>query len=135
MPTLKEIQRASFLRDLYVPLPGSPVVVTASGDWPTIEGLANLRHAMVARATTAPGDLVFRPNYGGDLVSQIERISSEASRVVAANAMRANALRDPRVAEVEVEATEEEPGTTIYRMTIQPQGDATEQAVAIQGDG
>jgi phage baseplate assembly protein W len=126
------IDESRFGRDLYVPLdPDEPLRVSPTGDLATIAGYKNLTHAMEAMALTTPGDLVFRPDYGGGLVEEVEAPGTPGSRARAANRLRRSALADTRVQDAEVGVAPGIPGdgtrtgAVTATLNVKPKGDTS----------
>lgn len=92
-----------FGRDLRLPEAGEDdLTITASGDVSTRAGRGNLAAAIRRRICTSPGDLTHRPRFGAGLLDRLEGSTAPAARAALANAIRANLLQDPRIAEVSV---------------------------------
>ena len=124
-----------FLRDLDLPETGDGVIrITTTGDLRDVTGIDNLKKAQRRRALTTPGSLVHRSLYGGGLELDVEEASSPASRSEAANRIRRNALRDPRVADASVtlvEGTSSDPldGSSVTAtINVRARGEDTESA-------
>ena len=105
MSDYQSIQVVRLGRDGVLPGSGQVVEPTASGDWPTIAGRANLLAAHVRRAGTAPGEMTHRPQYGGGLPTYTEAPAAPATLAAQDVAIRQNALRDPRLQEALVATT------------------------------
>lgn len=134
MSTYEDIQEARLGRDGVLPGSGQAVEPTASGDWPTVAGRANLMAAHIRRATTAPGEMVHRPLYGGGLPTFVEALADPATLASQDVAIRQNALRDGRIQEALVSTVSAvETGRVVTTLEIQPRGEnATETATLVQ---
>lgn len=124
-------------RDLALTLPrndddDSPTQPTATGDWPTVAGRANLHAALRRRLVTAPGEMVSRPDYGGGLPLYVGALNSAADRASLANEARLNVLRDPRLerALVAVEEVVDSP-QVIVSLEITPRGEIEADTISI----
>lgn len=100
------IDELRFGRDLNLPESADDALaLTVTGDVQSVAGRENLRKAVRCRAVTVQGELVHRPEYGGDLPLYVERASTPAGRAALANALRRGAFRDDRLKDVAVEVS------------------------------
>ena len=102
MATPASIDTARLGTDLVLPALGETIPVTASGDLPTVTGRVNVEASLVRRIATFPGSLLHRPTYGGGLPGQVEEADTPTNRSRLARDIRANLLRDVRIADVRV---------------------------------
>lgn len=125
-------------RDLVVALPNSgvPGVVppTISGDWPTVAGRPNLHAAHRRRAITTPGQLVHQPEYGGGLETFVGTLNNPSQRARVAQSVRRNALRDPRVEDAQVGASDLGNGRVQVDVSIRPSGEIEAEQIQILAD-
>lgn len=133
MPTYSEIAELRWGRDLALPDCDAGVQVTATGDWPTLAGRRNLHEAHRRRATTTPGELVHRPDYGGGMMLFLEAPNSLGEQARLAASVRQNALRDPRVEEVRaaVSTPADTPTAVLLELTIRPRGEVEAESVTV----
>ena len=117
------IEERRFLRDLILPLPGETIQETASGDWPTIAGRDNLHSAHRRRATTSPGQLTHQAAYGGGALLFLEDLNDLSTRTRLGNDIRANALRDDRLADVRALVSTPDDDQVVIDLTLQPRGE------------
>ena len=95
-----------FLRDIDLPqTAGEAYQTTTTGDLRDVTGFDNLAKAQRRRAITTQGAMAHRPLYGGSLGDEVEEAGTPAGRAEAANRIRRNGLRDPRVEDVLVRVT------------------------------
>lgn len=71
------------------------------GDLERIEGLENLRQALLRRLVTSPGSLVHRPEYGVGIKDFQGSLNSLANQRKIAARINEQFLRDPRVESVD----------------------------------
>jgi phage baseplate assembly protein W len=76
------------------------LVLTASGDLDTIDGLENVKDALLRRLVTTPGSLIHRPTYGVGLKDFLNGINSRTMRERLANRIQEQFEQDPRVEKV-----------------------------------
>jgi phage baseplate assembly protein W len=76
------------------------LAANSNGDFASVTGRANLRQALKNRIETQQGDLMFHPRYGSLLKTLIGRVSTSASRLLAASTAKGAVLADPRIASV-----------------------------------
>lgn len=126
-----QIAEARWFRDVVLPAEGETVQVTPSGDWPTVAGRANLHDAHRRRAVTTPGEMVHRPQYGGGLVLGLERPNTEAMHAQLAASLRSNALRDPRLGDIEVDVNELDASRVLTELVLHPRGEPQTDTVSI----
>lgn len=129
------IARRRFGEDLVLPLPGQEVQPTVSGDWPTVDGRANLHAAMRRRLITTPTQVVHRPDYGGGLELSVGVPATPTERATLAARARQNALRDPRVEEAQVLASEDGSGRTVVQLNVRPAGEVEPETVTVVSEG
>lgn len=118
-PTAADLETRLFLTD--VAFPSGPVRVTPSGDWPITTGRENLRGAQLRRALTQPGEILARPEYGGGTPGYVEAAGDPGTRSRLAVSLRANALRDRRIANAQV-AVKVGASALEVEITLQPRG-------------
>ena len=123
--SVSEIEARRFGRDLELPALGTTVQPTSSGDWPVVEGRENLRQAHIRRATTTRGEMVFAPDYGGNLKQQIEQLNTDAQEALLAASVQSNAARDDRVASVDIAVSRlrSRPFVLILDLVVNPVGE------------
>lgn len=109
--------------------PDGDALRTPTGDVALSSGPANVAQAASWRAVRDPGALVWQPLYGGGLGARIEGPDTPATRQLAAQLIRRDLLRDPRVAEARV-TVRREGGALIFDLQITT---ATGEAAASQG--
>lgn len=78
-------------------LEGGRVVVSPTGDFATVSGVANLKQALGNRLRTAPGDLMFHPDYGCKVYQLIGQGATPGNDQLAAAFVAQAMLSDPRV--------------------------------------
>lgn len=95
-------------RDLWMPdEPTDSLQVGPTGDLLTVAGGEAVRAGLRRRATSAPGQMVHRPEFGAGLERHLEHRSVGARLALMAGDLRRNAMRDPRVEEVITSASTE----------------------------
>jgi phage baseplate assembly protein W len=131
MSTYSEIAEARWGRDIVLPDCEAGVTPTATGDWPTVAGRANLHGAHRRRAVTTPGELLHRPEYGGGMMLWLEAPNSAGEQARLAASVRGNAFRDPRVEEVRVAVSTPEgrENQSLIELTIRPRGEIESETV------
>lgn len=99
-PRLDAARAQAFGVDLDVPLDAEATLpVTPTGDLRLLVGAAAAERGLLRRALVAPGGLVHRPGYGAGLSVAPGVEDTPAWRRQMANALRRQALSDPRAAE------------------------------------
>lgn len=78
----------------------SDFVPTASGDLDTVEGLANVKEAILRRILTTPGGIVHRPDYGVGLKDFQGAINSISAQRELAARLQEQLPQDPRIERV-----------------------------------
>ena len=73
---------------------------TSTGDLGLIEGLANVRNALLHRLVTEPGTLIHRPEYGVGIKRYLNAPNQTGFQRELAFRIRDQFLRDPRVEQV-----------------------------------
>lgn len=127
-----QIAEARWGRDLVlIDCEVGDVPATATGDWPTIAGRENLHEAHRRRATTSPGELLHRPEYGGGMVLFLGVPSSPAELARLGAQLRINAARDRRVGDVKVTAALDSERRVIVDLAIQPRGEPDADTITI----
>lgn len=130
--TYTELAEARWGRDLVlIDCEVGEVPATSTGDWPTIAGRANLHEAHRRRAVTAPGELLHRPEYGAGLVLAVGTVARTHHLIQAANALRTNAARDPRVGDVKATVALDGSDRVIADLAIQPRGEPDAETVTV----
>ena len=86
--------------------------ITATGDLRTLAGLPNVKAAAFRRVGTVAGTMVHRPLYGGDTPLFIETPLTVARAADLVTGNRRNLLRDSRIVDAKVGATEGRPTDT-----------------------
>lgn len=100
-------------------------VVSASGDFDTLSGLANLKQALFHRLMTQPGSLVHRPSYGVGIKNFENSISTAANRSEISTRIREQFMQDPRVEEVNgvmFKTSDSRPDMTEILVRVKPKG-------------
>lgn len=105
MATPAEIENARFGRDLVLAETTNRGI---GGRAPTLAGRANLYQWLLNTARTTAGDLVHRPDWGGDLTAFLGLALTPDNLARMQSRLRRAWLRDPRVADafVSVEPSE-----------------------------
>ena len=75
--------------------------VTPAGDYDTIEGIANLRQAVLRRLITKRGEFRFRPTYGVGAQTFVKKAMTTANIDELKHRIRENLLQDKRIDKVE----------------------------------
>lgn len=75
-------------------------VPTASGDLDTIEGLANVKEAIIRRILTTPGGIIHRPEYGVGLKDFQNGLNTISAQRELAARLQEQLPQDPRVERV-----------------------------------
>ena len=83
-----------YLKDLSFP---SDLVVSPSGDFELVTGLANLKQALFHRLVTTQGSLIHRPNYGVGIKRFQNGLNSAANKSEIFNLIREQFAQDSRV--------------------------------------
>ena len=130
--TYSQITEARWGRDLVlIDCEAGGVSATATGDWPTVAGRSNLHEAHRRRAITSPGELLHRPEYGAGLVLSVGHVANTQRLIQAANALRTNAARDRRVADVRASVTLDDTDRVIAELSIQPRGEPDSDTISV----
>jgi hypothetical protein len=79
----------------------SDLVVTPAGDWALVAGREALRQSLLRRFMTIPGEWATLPDYGAGARAYVKKRNSRAVRDELAARLKAQALRDARVASVD----------------------------------
>ena len=101
------------------------LIRTASGDFETVEGIANLKEALFRRLVTVPGSLVHRPDYGVGVKLFQNALNSLDNRRKLALRIREQYARDPRVQSINgisIEADDNQEGMIKITVRVQPVG-------------
>jgi hypothetical protein len=124
--------------DLDLPLDSDEDVrPTPTGDLPVISGRTNVRMALIRRALVAPGELLHRPEYGGGLVLEVGQPSTLSRRLLLANQIRRDQLRDPRIEDSRVAVSAGTPsdhlrsGAITVELATRIRGDDAEQTFTV----
>lgn len=100
-------------------------VVTAGGDLTVATGREALRQSLMRRYITNPGEVPTLPDYGAGAAQYVKAKNTAAVRAELAGRIRAQSLRDPRVASVDQSIVEQlddgSPGIRIS-VLITPKG-------------
>ena len=88
------------------------------GDINTIEGLENLRLALLHRLVTTPGSLIHRPDYGVGIKEFQNSVNSIDNQRIISNRIEENFKRDPRVAEVSSVSVEANSDPSLVRIVV-----------------
>lgn len=99
-----------FERDVL--LQDGQIQVNESGDLSTVSGLDNLRQALSHRVRTAPGELIFHPEYRCLIARVIGTVNGASLSLLSGQYVRAALEADPRVSSVS-RATAQFAGDTI----------------------
>jgi len=75
-------------------------IPTATGDLDTVEGLENVKEALMRRLLTVPGTLVHRPDYGVGIKQYQNTLNSLDARRRLASRIMEEFKKDPRVESV-----------------------------------
>lgn len=130
--TTSEVTEARWGRDLVlIDCESGGVPATATGDWPTLAGRPNLHAAHRRRATTQPGQLVWRPDYGGGMQGFVGRPADQSHLVQLGSAVRVNALRDRRLDEVQAGVRVDAQGRVIVELEVRPRGEPDSSTVTV----
>jgi phage baseplate assembly protein W len=123
--------------DLVIPLdPDGELAQTPTGDLPVLVGRPNLHEAMRRRLATHPGTLLHRAEYGVGIPGFLEREGTPSMRAQIENATRRNLLRDKRLSEVRVTASEGTPddaaaAAVTVDLTIQVRKDTVADSLTV----
>lgn len=117
-------------RDLLLTLPEVEVTPTPSGDWPTVAGRDNLDRALIRRSVSNR-TLRHRPQYGGNLEASVGRSAAPANVARAAQDLRMNLMRDPRLEDAKVSAQGQPDGQVLVELSVRPAGESDAGTVAI----
>jgi phage baseplate assembly protein W len=103
--------------------------VSAQGDFALVEGVANVRQALLHRLLTTPGTVVHRPEYGVGIQDYLNSPLSFDTKRKMAVAIQGQFLNDSRVAEVktiQIQDSPENPSsvTLLASVLIDGSGDA-----------
>lgn len=103
---------------------GPDYVVTAGGDWKLAKGIAALRQSLLRRFMTDPGEWKTKgDDYGAGGRSFVKSRDTLAARQAFANRIRAQALKDTRVAQVNKIEIERFDGGARFKVVVVPKGD------------
>jgi hypothetical protein len=113
-------------RDIWYSLKGErgpEYVVTAHGDWKTVEGEEALRQSLIRAFITIPGEWQTNPGYGAGARAFLKAKNTKTNRDALAIRLRAQALRDDRVLKVdEVKVERVGDGGVRFTVMIVPKG-------------
>jgi phage baseplate assembly protein W len=102
---------------------GPNSVVNRRGDWLVVSGVEALRQSLIRRFITDPGEWRTKPDYGAGARRFVKKRNDAAARAQLANRLRAQALRDRRVASVEAVVVEPGAGGVLRIMVrVIPKG-------------
>lgn len=76
-------------------------VVTAGGDYATVNGREALRQSLTRRVITNPGEWATKPNYGAGARQYVKARNTPDARAELESRIRTQCLIDPRVERVE----------------------------------
>lgn len=93
----------------------------------TVEGLDNLKQAILSLCVSSLGGLVYRPAYG--IALEIDALGTPAAFAAAASSLREAILRDGRVQSVRVTVGEASPGVVVADVLYRPTGSDVPQMV------
>jgi phage baseplate assembly protein W len=99
------------------------LVVGASGDYTTVEGIEHVRRSMIRRILVRPGEYRLRPDYGAGLLAYVKKplttsVKAEIESRIATQVQRMRQIE--RVISVEV-TTEDQNGTPFIRVFVRAQ--------------
>lgn len=77
------------------------VIVTASGDYATVEGSAALKQAIRTRLITTPGEYAIRPDYGCGIALWVKKRMTKAERDNLRQTIIENLSQEERIQKVE----------------------------------
>lgn len=88
-----------FGRDIWFDVSASHVntIVTAAGDWATVEGYEALRQSLIRRLITNPGEWRTLPEFGVGARQYVKQRDTRSTRDELAERIRAQFMRDDRV--------------------------------------
>lgn len=112
-----EIKAAAFGKDLFF---RDDLEVAASGDYSTIDGVANLRAAIMRRCMTRQGEYRLRPTYGIGLQDYVKKPMTTALQQQLQHRIIENLAQEPRIQTV-LEARVEPSwigGDPVLRVTV-----------------
>jgi hypothetical protein len=123
-PSFREILTDRLGRDLQLPRLGQELLPTASGDWPSVEGSANLQAAIERRPTIQRGEIRHRPEVGGNLPSAVGDPQHPTNQAATAVFARNDLLQDRRIGDVDVRVSTDpaQPTQTLYDFAVRPAG-------------
>lgn len=83
--------------------------VTKGGDYMTVDGIANLRAAVLRRLMTTPGSFRFRPDYGAGLPTYVRKRLTKATKDQLIQTIKRELAKERRITKVlEVTLTQSE---------------------------
>lgn len=101
-------------RDLWLPDdPSDDLRVGPTGDLLTVAGGESVRAGLRRRATSSPGQMVHRPDFGAGMERHLEHRSLGARLSLMAGDLRRNAMRDPRVEDVATSVSTDGPAAIV----------------------
>lgn len=89
-----------------------------NGDLITIEGIENIRLALLHRLVTRPGTLIHRPEYGVGIQDFLNAPNTIDNQRTIATRIAENFARDPRVAEVSAVSVEPNSNPELVRIIV-----------------
>lgn len=95
-----------------------------------VEGVTLLAQALWRMLRTDQGALLDDDEYGFNVVGMLSKPLTTTERATLPSRLRAAVLRDPRVAQVEVELIESAPGAWLIRLRLTPSEGPTFDLVA-----
>jgi hypothetical protein len=91
---------------------GDLVKTTGGGDLDTIDGLDNVKAAVLRRIVTRPGEVIHRPTYGVGIANYQSALSSLRTHRELALKIEEQLLQDPRIEAVTSTSIQTDPNDT-----------------------
>ncbi len=114
----------------------SDFVRSATGDLDTIDGLSNLKEALIRRVLTQPGSIIHRPDYGVGLKNYLNGLNSISTQQKLALKIQEQVEKDERVEQflgLRVEESEAIEGKVVLTIRVKPVGYSEQSIVIPQG--
>lgn len=112
-------EERKYLRDLDLPTsPTGILFITPTGDIRDISGKRNATKAVLNRIVARKNSMTHRPEYGTIIQDSVEDVGTPAIRSSMANDARRNLLRDFRISEAAVTASEGRPDNPLELTSV-----------------
>lgn len=118
-----------FGRDLYLEVNGQSgpdLATTKAGDWLIVTGRAALRQSLIRRWITTPGQWATKPEYGAGALAYVKGRNNTSSRQELAERIRAQTMKDRRVARVHTVEVDKRENALVIRVVVIPRGEANQ---------